>query len=88
MLVLVSRYLRHYVTVAMAHGGAAVLVLSSVLMLTDCTCWLQPGVTAGDQWPVVTLRWCRPLATQPLLPSSTPSFRPALPLAPLCLPCQ
>ena len=92
MLVLVSRYLRHYVTVAMAHGGAAVLVLSSVLMLTDCTCWLQPGVTGPEtsgQWSHSggAAHW--PPSHPPLLPSSTPSFRPALPLlAALCLPCQ
>ena len=96
MLVPVSRYLRHYVTyvTVCGHGSwqwccGAVVVLSSVLLLTDCTCWLQPGVTGPEtsgQWSHSggAAHW--PVATQP--PSSTPSFRPALPLPALCVPCQ
>ena len=98
-----SRCLDIYVTmslmslcVAMAHGSAAVVlwwcgavvVLSSVLLLTDCTCWLQPGVTGPEtsgQWSHSggAAHW--PLATQapshqlhPFLPA-----RPA-PASPLC----
>ena len=76
--------------VAMAHGSAAVLlwwcgavvVLSSVLLLTDCTCWLQPGVTGPEtsgQWSHSggAAHW--PLATQPPAPP--------LPSGPPC-PCQ
>ena len=92
-----SRCLDIYVTmslmslcVAMAHGSAAVLlwwcggvvVLSSVLLLTDCTCWLQPGVTGPEtsgQWSHSggAAHW--PLATQPPAPP--------LPSGPPC-PCQ
>ena len=99
-----SRCLDIYVTmslmslcVAMAHGSAAVLlwwcgavvVLSSVLLLTDCTCWLQPGVTG----PETSGQWSHSGGAAHWPPShpatsSTPSFRPALPLPALCLPCQ
>ena len=61
-------------------GG--VVVLSSVLLLTDCTCWLQHGVTGPEtsgQWSHSggAAHW--PLATQPPAPP--------LPSGPPC-PCQ
>ena len=103
MLVPVSRYLRHYVTyvTVCGHGSwqrccAAVVVwCCGGVVLSVAVDWLHLLAAAwrhraGDQWPVpvVTLRWCRPLATGHPATSSTPSFRPALPLPALCLPCQ
>ena len=94
-----SRCLDIYVTmslmslcVAMAHGSAAVLlwwcgavvVLSSVLLLTDCTCWLQPGVTGPEtsgQWSHSggAAHWSLPLL-HPFLPARP---APASPLSPV-----
>ena len=78
----------------MAHGSAAVVLWWCCgVVLSVAVDWLHLLAAAwrhraGDQWPVVTLRWCRPLATGHPATSSTPSFRPALPLPALCLPCQ